>query len=128
MIHLDTHVVLWIAAGETARIHPHARRLIDGLPTLYSPMVRLEMQLLHEIGRLTRSPADVLADLEVQLGLRQSTTDFERVIGYSLSFSWTRDPFDRLIAAHVTADDLPLVTADRRLREMLPLAVWDGAN
>ncbi len=38
--------------------------------------------------------------------------------------SWTRDPFDRLIAAHAIVANAPLVTADRTIRENLPLAIW----
>jgi PIN domain nuclease of toxin-antitoxin system len=39
--------------------------------------------------------------------------------------SWTRDPFDRLIAAHAIVANASLVTADDTIREHLPLAVWD---
>lgn len=39
--------------------------------------------------------------------------------------SWTRDPFDRLIAAHAIVANAQLVTADETIRENLPLAVWD---
>jgi PIN domain nuclease of toxin-antitoxin system len=37
---------------------------------------------------------------------------------------WTRDPFDRLIAAHAIVANAPLITADAAIRENLPLATW----
>ena len=38
--------------------------------------------------------------------------------------TWTRDPFDRLIAAHAIVAGAPLLTADRGILENLPLATW----
>ncbi|HLG72825.1 MAG TPA: type II toxin-antitoxin system Phd/YefM family antitoxin [Chloroflexota bacterium] len=38
--------------------------------------------------------------------------------------TWTRDPFDRLIAAHALATDTPLLTKDETIRQHLPLAWW----
>ena len=38
--------------------------------------------------------------------------------------SWTRDRFDRFIAAHALVEQSPLLTADEHLREHLPLATW----
>jgi PIN domain nuclease of toxin-antitoxin system len=43
----------------------------------------------------------------------------------ALDLTWTRDPFDRLIAAHAVVADAPLVTAHRTILEHLPQAVWD---
>jgi PIN domain nuclease of toxin-antitoxin system len=39
--------------------------------------------------------------------------------------TWTRDPFDRLIAAHAIVADAPLLTADRTILDNLPQAIWD---
>lgn len=38
--------------------------------------------------------------------------------------TWTRDPFDRMIAAHAIVADTPLLTADRTILDHLPLASW----
>ena len=35
---------------------------------------------------------------------------------HSLSLTWTRDPFDRLLAAHSSARRVPLCTTDSRIR------------
>jgi PIN domain nuclease of toxin-antitoxin system len=40
------------------------------------------------------------------------------------TLSWTRDPFDRLIAAHSIVANSPLITADETILENLPLATW----
>jgi len=42
--------------------------------------------------------------------------------------SWTRDPFDRMIAAQAIVADAPLVTADRTILGNLPLATWDRGS
>jgi PIN domain nuclease of toxin-antitoxin system len=42
----------------------------------------------------------------------------------AMSLSWTRDPFDRLIAAHAIVANSPLITADETILENLSLATW----
>jgi hypothetical protein len=41
---------------------------------------------------------------------------FVTLVSHALPLSWTRDPFDRLLAAHSTARRVPLCTLDRRIR------------
>ena len=56
---------------------------------------------------------------------------FQPLIGFAtlcaaaVDLTWTRDPFDRLQAAHAHSASLPLLTRDARIREHLPLAIWD---
>jgi PIN domain nuclease of toxin-antitoxin system len=37
---------------------------------------------------------------------------------------WTRDVFDRLIAAESMAMDIPLITKDRAIRAHHKLSIW----
>ena len=125
MIHLDTHVVVWLYAGEVDRFPEAARAALERDTLAVSPAVVLELQYLHEIGRLSVPARDVMDDLRERIGLGLAESDFAAVVSKALAQSWTRDPFDRLIAAHSLADDVPLLTADRTLRDRLPTAFWD---
>ncbi len=125
MTHLDTHVVVWLYAGDVDRFPEAARLALERDTLAVSPAVALELQYLHEIGRLAEPARAVLDDLRDRIGLGFAEADFPSVIWKANSLSWTRDPFDRLIAAHALADDAPLLTADRVLREHLPVAFWD---
>jgi len=54
MIYLDTHVVLWLYLRKGDGLSERARQLIEYEPEiLISPMVLLELDYLHEIGRTT---------------------------------------------------------------------------
>lgn len=125
MIHVDTHVIVWLYAGETDRFPANVAAILDQAVLLYSPAARLELALLHEIGRITVSAPELLDDLAGRLGLRVAESSFERVAQVASTLSWTRDPFDRLIAAHALADDLPLLTADRRMLAGCGVTRWE---
>ena len=124
MIHLDTHAVVWLFQGEVERFPESLRRRLGSARPLYSPMVRLELAFLHEIGRLVPTAGDVLESLAGYAGLRAAESDFSRVSQIAATLTWTRDPFDRMIAAHALADDLPLVTRDRSLLDHCRVAIW----
>jgi PIN domain nuclease of toxin-antitoxin system len=47
------------------------------------------------------------------------------LVNAAQGLSWTRDPFDRLIAAHAIVADALLLTADETIRKHLPLATWE---
>jgi len=56
LIYLDTHIVVWLYAGLSDRFSDLAKSLIDSHDLYISPMVRLELKYLNEIGRITASP------------------------------------------------------------------------
>jgi PIN domain nuclease of toxin-antitoxin system len=122
IVHVDTHVAVWMYV-EPSRLRPAALHL-EGHQVALSPMALLELQYLHEIGRLPMPGAELLANLEATAGLRVAEADWATVTRVALALSWTRDPFDRLIAAQSLVAGVPLVTADAVLRAHLPNAVW----
>ena len=125
MIHLDTHAVVWLYEGRVEAFPAALLARIGRMRPLVSPAVRLELAFLHEIGRLTAPPSTVLDALAAEIDLGVAEASFERVVGIATRLLWTRDPFDRLIAAHAMADDLPLVTRDRTIRAHCPVSWWD---
>jgi len=90
-----------------------------------SPIVELELTYLYEIGRVTEPASAPLSALRRTLGLQTDDASLAEVAQAAAGLSWTRDPFDRLIAAHAIVANAPLVTADETIRENLPLAIWD---
>jgi PIN domain nuclease of toxin-antitoxin system len=126
MIHLDTHVVLWLAEGRVDLLPPGLRGLLAGGRTrpLVSPMVRLELTYLYEVGRIVAPAAEILEALRVDIDLGPAESPFERVAAIACAQSWTRDPFDRLIVAHAVADDLPLYSRDAVILANAPIARW----
>ncbi|MBM3835957.1 MAG: type II toxin-antitoxin system VapC family toxin [Verrucomicrobia bacterium] len=125
VIFLDTHVVVWLYAGEVGRFPNRARKKLETEPLLISPMVLLEIQYLHELSRVSQGPALIVKELEKSLGLDLHTEDFERTIVAALMESWTRDPFDRIITAHAHLAAAPLLTKDESIRKHYRQAFWD---
>lgn len=123
MTHLDTHVAVWLVAGETRRLRAVAKRL-RRTPLLVSPIVALEMELLHEIGRIRLPAAEVLAVLAEDYGVAEAGGDLQEVARIARGFAWTRDPFDRLITAHAVASQATLLTADETIRSHCARARW----
>ena len=124
-MHLDTHVVAWLFAGHINHLPPAVRRRLDSEPLIISPVVELELAYLHEIGRTTQPPGVVLPELGGAVGLTVSGAPFGAVVGAAIGLAWTRDPFDRLIAAQALVENEALLTKDERIRKHLDLAVWD---
>jgi PIN domain nuclease of toxin-antitoxin system len=124
MIELDTHVVVWLHAGEIRRIPKKVRDRLDREELVICPIVLLELEYLKEIDRLTLSSERIFADLAAELGLRVWEHSFPAIIQESLQQNWTRDPFDRIIAAHANVTGHPLATKDAQLRRKCPTAFW----
>ncbi len=119
VILLDTNAVIWLEQG-----HPRARPLLKDRRRLYlSPATLLELQFLHESGRIRLDVASVSA-----LGDDERwTVDEPPASAWFLRAAdlvWTRDPFDRLIAAHALLRRWRLATGDGALAATLgPSAV-----
>lgn len=126
LIHLDTHVVVWLFAGQLERLPKLARQRLESAELGVSPMVLLELSYLEEIGRLRVASPLVIEDLERRIGLRVVDTPFAMVVARARELSFTRDPFDRIIGANALVEDAPLLSADASLRQHLPqLVLWD---
>ena len=124
MIYLDTHVVVWLYAGETERISDTGQELIENHELLISPIVFLELQYLKEINRLTVEPALLLENLASTIGLTICNNSFLQIVTEAIPQTWTRDPFDRLIVATAAAQNSILLTKDTTILENFQDATW----
>jgi PIN domain nuclease of toxin-antitoxin system len=125
IVHLDTHVVCWLYEGRIDLLSVAARDALERAQALaVSPIVDLELQLLHEIGRLLEGPATVLPGLARDMGLRLAESPFGSVVAAAREVEWTRDPFDRLIVASAVMAQAKLITKDSLIRKNCRLALW----
>ena len=124
MIHLDTHVVIWLALRRSHRLSAPARTLVERDESQISPMVMLELEILFERGKIDRDAASLIERLSGRIELAISETPLPSIVDRARSFAWTRDPFDRLIVANAMADDVRLVSADATILENFAGAVW----
>ena len=109
---LDTHFVIWIVTG--SKRLSRFPWLEKYLPWGVSPISLLEMQLLSELGKLDLAHGfhdAVRADPRFELDDPPSASLIERAI----PLSWTRDPFDRLLAAHSEVRRSPMVSVDEEI-------------
>lgn len=100
------------------------RALLASGEPFVSPIVELELTYLFEVGRVTEPASAPLGALRRSIGLQLADVSLEALTQAAVELSWTRDPFDRLIAAHAIVANAPLATADRTILEHLPLATW----
>lgn len=124
-LHLDTHVLVYLYAGEHARFPARARGALDHARLLYSAIAELEVQYLFEIGRLSVGPDTVFPYLTDRIELAVDQTPYVVVARTARTLSWTRDPFDRMITAAAMAADHFLLTRDRTIRDHYTGAFWD---
>lgn len=112
---LDTHFLLWAVLGLPR---------MDEFPWLeryrpwgVSPVSLLELQFLSEVGRLELEHARFVEALGSDPRFVIDEVPLMALVTHALPLTWTRDPFDRLLAAHSAARRTPLATLDRRMRK-----------
>lgn len=125
MVHLDTHVIIWMAMKEHHRLPEEVIKRINTSTVMISPVVILELQYLVESKKIEGSPIRIIEKLQTVIGLEICKDPFESVIKESLHLSWTRDPFDRLIVAQALMTKAPLLTKDKEIHRHYHRAVWD---
>lgn len=125
MIYLDTHIVVWLYAGRVEKFSPQARDLINDNEIYISPVVRLELQYLYEIERITVKPDDIVSDLSDRIGLTVCDKNFNSIVSWALAVDWTRDPFDRIIVAHADLNHNILISKDQSILTHYPHAKWE---
>lgn len=124
MIYLDTHVVVWLYSGLTDKLTDIAKTLINDNEVYVSAIVRLELQYLYEIKRITDEPDVIISNLSEQIGLKICNKNFNDIISISLTITWTRDPFDRLITANALLNNNILLSKDQNILNNYLYAKW----
>lgn len=123
---LDTHVLGWVALGsDRLRKIPWVRRY---RPWWVSPLSLLELQLLKESGRVDVDVRPFMEELASDERFFLDDLPLVALVRHALDLGWTRDPFDRLLAAHSRARQVPLCTMDRTIRRhhtLLPKELRD---
>lgn len=111
---LDTHFLLWIAL-DVPRVDefPWLERY---RPWGVSPVSFLEVQFLSGVGKLEAKSSEFAAAVGRDARFVVDEVPLGSLIDRALPLTWTRDPFDRLLAAHSEARRTPLCTLDRRMR------------
>lgn len=124
MIHLDTHVVVWLYDGRTDILSKKVMALLQTEELGVSPMVLLELEYLFEVKKITLKSQTYISDLTARIGLCVLSDSFEGVVAQAAKEKWTRDPFDRIIVAHARFNQSKLLTRDRAIRKNYSHALW----
>jgi len=124
LIYLDTHVVVWLYTGKVDMFNQQVRELINDHDIYISPIVRLELQYLVEIQRVTDDANTIVTDLSKHIGLQVCDKSFAAIVSQAMTLSWTRDPFDRLIVANAGLNDNVLISKDQNILKHYPHARW----
>ncbi len=95
--------------GDTGDHGQAGRKAIEEHNLIASPAAVLELEFLHEIGRLRTTACKLVSVLGQEAGLRVCDLPFRIVVEYASKENWARDPFDRLIVANAKANDAALV-------------------
>jgi len=124
---LDTHTFVWFAQ-DSPRLARTTRDAIEAESYVYLSMASVwEMSIKHGLGRL-KLHADGFRDSI----LRYLELSEARVMPIELEHTYIlnrlphhhRDPFDRMIIAQAIAEDLTLVSNDRKVAEYDCRILW----
>ena len=124
---LDTHALLWAAAGDPA-LSAVARRYLTGKANeiLVSVATAWEITTKVRLGRLPDA-AELVEDLVSILreaGYVLLPISAEHALRAGLLPGKHRDPFDRMLAAQALIEGIPLLSNDRALDAFGVRRVW----
>lgn len=130
MILLDTHVVVWLASGDSRLSRPaqaaidEARSDVRGLAVSGFTLFELSLLFRNKRFNLAVSPESFLSEVERRFVVLPITANIA-LQASELPANYPKDPADRIIGATALIEDLRLVTADREIRKSRAVpTVW----
>lgn len=117
---LDTHVLVW---WDTGALPPAVSRRIQRASEVFvSAATAWEIAIKAGLGRLRMTSS--VAAVAAAYGFRELPVTFVHADGVLSLPPIHRDPFDRLLVAQAMAEELTLVSRDRRLAEYGVRMAW----
>jgi PIN domain nuclease of toxin-antitoxin system len=130
LILVDTHVVVWLAFDQT-RLSKMARATIEGSRLKGEPVAISGITLFELARALNRERTQLAVSLEFALAEVERRFVVLPITGrislrtLSLPAAYPKDPADRIIGATALIENVPLVTADRQIRNSRALpTIW----
>lgn len=124
---LDTHVVLWAVLTPTQLSEAAAAAIMaQGNDIVVSTASAWEIATKVRIGKLPwaeQLERDFLEHMEVA-GYNMAAITPEVALRAGRLIGDHRDPFDRIIAAHALAEDIPVISADPKLDAFGVRRLW----
>lgn len=114
---LDTHLLLWAAAGDSRLPDAVVSRLEDEvIQPLYSAASIWEVVIKSGLGRQDfKADASLLRRGLLDNGYQELPITGAHTLAVKQLPNHHRDPFDRILAAQANAEGIELLTADRTL-------------
>lgn len=119
---LDTHVLLWLLAGDK-RLTRSSREMLTGADTVVVSVVSAWEIALKAVAGKLRAPTN-LEEAVLESGLTTTTLGFADIEESTRLPAHHSDPFDRILVAQARVRGLTFVTRDRQLeRYDVPLVL-----
>lgn len=116
---VDTQCWLWMVSAPE-RLSAAARRVIQDVRTelCLSSVSAIEISVKYSIGKLPLHipPAEFIPALMAFDRVRILPVELSHAVRLSILPFHHRDPFDRLLIAQAQVENLPMMTADSRLK------------
>jgi PIN domain nuclease of toxin-antitoxin system len=124
---LDTHCFLWWIS-EKEKLNTTARRIIaTGTNAVhFSAASAWEIAIKTSIGklRLPEPPSSFVPAQVAEQGMTPFPIDQAHALHAGTLPPHHRDPFDRLLVAQARMEDMPILTADRKLLPYDVKVIW----
>ena len=123
---VDTHLLIWTAAGEADKVPRRVREWMDESPCFVSAVSGYEIAKNYRLGKLPQA-APMLRDFDGwvrRLGFALLPLTSAHAVRAGLFDVEHRDPFDRLLAAQAEGEGLALLSSDGKLDGFGVRRVW----
>ncbi len=126
---LDTTALIWMASEEHKLSSPARRALRSPTNELYLSVVSIwEVVIKSAAGRLRlrSSPTSAVPEWQKVFGLRTLNINQAHALEIGNLPLHHHDPFDRMLVAQASVEDLVLITADETITKYQVRILWCG--
>ena len=121
---IDTHPLFWYFTQDSTRLPSKTKAYLEGVSRIFVPtIVLLELLYLLQKKRLTNKFSFVLRTLKTSKKYVPLSLDLD-IVEQIFRFSTKLESHDSVIVATAQMLRVPLVTKDRKIRDMYKNTIW----